>query len=68
MLNLFVCAAIFLMAIPVLPGLTSVSVVAQETTLQPNTTNMTDTATNNITGNDDNQEMEPEAGMISRKD
>ncbi len=76
MVNLILFSTILFIAIPVLTGLTSVSVVAQQTTLQTSTANMTgsDTAnmtgsdTANMTGSDNNQEMEPEAGMISRKD
>jgi hypothetical protein len=69
MKDLILTSAILFTLMTVLVGLFSVSVIAQEATLgTENNNNMTGTDNNNMTGTDTDEGMEPEAGMISRKD
>jgi hypothetical protein len=66
MKEILLTSIVLLTVMTVLLGLYGVPVMAQETEVVSDTNNLTETDTNNMTGEDN--ATEPVAGMISRKD
>jgi hypothetical protein len=66
MKEILLTSIVLLTVMTVLLGLYGVAVMAQETEVVSDTNNLTETDTNNMTGEDN--ATEPVAGMISRKD